>query len=91
MNSWFTLVKVMARPEVKVETEPEDLNIDYGDNGGDDDDCQCDANQGCQNRATFKNRSDGSKICGFHLNDFIQMFAGNHGYEKWDCQKGEYL
>ena len=91
MNSWFGLIKVLARPEVEVDLEPEDLDVFMGDDGGDDNDCQCQSDNACQNKATFKNPKTNFQICGFHLNDFIDRFAGNHGFEKWDCEKGEYL
>ena len=34
MNSWFGLIKVLARPEVEVDLEPEDLDMFMGDDGG---------------------------------------------------------
>ena len=91
MTSWFGLMKIMARPEVEVDLEPEDLDIDMGDDGGDDNDCQCQWEESCMNKATLKNPEMNMQICGFHLNDFLELSGGNHGFRKWDCERGEYL
>ena len=92
MNSWFGLIKIMARAEVEPDLDiDEDLFMGFGDDDGDDNDCQCQADNACQNKATFKNPKTDSQVCGFHLNDLIDRFAGNHGFARWDCEKGEYL